>query len=47
VGKMFCDPIRDGFSPSRAEDDILMRKVGSIYEYIARYVDDLAISKNT
>ena len=31
------------FFPSRAEDDIWMRKRGEKYEYIARYVDDLAI----
>jgi Reverse transcriptase (RNA-dependent DNA polymerase) len=36
-----------GFFPSKAENDIWMRKVGDHYEYIARYVDDLAIaSKN-
>ena len=36
-----------GFTPSKAEDDIWMRDKGSHYEYIARYVDDLAIiSKN-
>ena len=33
--------------PSRTEDDIWMRDKGEQYEYIARYVDDLAIaSKN-
>ena len=36
-----------GFIPSKAEDDKWMRDKGSHYEYIARYVDDLAIiSKN-
>ena len=36
-----------GFFPSRAENDIWMRDRGDHYEYIARYVDDLAIaSKN-
>jgi len=35
------------FVPSRMEDDIWMRDKGKHYEYIARYVDDLAIaSKN-
>ena len=35
------------FVPSRTEDDIWMRDKGEHYEYIARYVDDLAIaSKN-
>ena len=32
-----------GFKPSKAEDDIWMKDMGSHYEYIARYVDDLAI----
>ena len=32
-----------GFFPSKAEDDIWMRRKGDHYEYIARYVDDLAI----
>ena len=40
----FSDILHDmGFRPSKAEDDIWMRKSGNIYEYIARYVDDLAI----
>ena len=33
-----------GFFPCKAEPDIWMRKVGNIYEYIAVYVDDLAIA---
>jgi hypothetical protein len=33
-----------GFAPSKAEPDIWMRKNGDIYEYIAVYVDDLAIA---
>ena len=32
-----------GFKPSKAEDDIWMKDMESHYEYIARYVDDLAI----
>ena len=32
-----------GFFPSKAEDDIWLRKGDGYYEYIARYVDDLAI----
>lgn len=32
-----------GFQPSKAEDDIWMRDMGTHYEYLARYVDDLAI----
>ena len=32
-----------GFFPSKAEDDIWMRNMGTHYDYIARYVDDLAI----
>ena len=33
-----------GFFPSKAENDIWMRDRGDHYEYIARYVDDLAIA---
>ena len=33
-----------GFVPCKAEPDIWMRKNGAIYEYIAVYVDDLAIA---
>jgi hypothetical protein len=41
----FSDVLREmGFVPSRAEDDIWMRDCGDHYEYIARYVDDLAIA---
>jgi phage anti-repressor protein len=41
----FADCIRElGFFPCKAEPDILMRKNGNIYEYIAVYVDDLAIA---
>ena len=37
--------IEMGFTPSRAESDIWMRECnGDHYEYIARYVDDLAIA---
>jgi hypothetical protein len=32
------------FSPCKAEPDIWMRRVDDHYEYIATYVDDLAIS---
>ena len=36
-----------GFTPSKADEDIWMRRVDDHYEYIAVYVDDLAIaSKN-
>ena len=44
----FADTLRSmGFAPSKAENDIWMRQVGNVYEYIATYVDDLAIcSKN-
>jgi len=45
--EMLADTLRDmGFTPSRAEGDIWMRKSedGKIYEYIAVYVDDLAIA---
>ena len=31
-----------GFFPSKTEDDIWMRDWGDHYEYIARYIDDLA-----
>ena len=33
-----------GFTPSKAEPDIWMRRSGDIYEYIAVYVDDLAVA---
>jgi hypothetical protein len=33
-----------GFFPSKAEDDLWMRDKGDHYEYIARYVDDLAVA---
>ena len=40
----FADTFREmGFTPSRAENDIWMQPVGDVYEYIATYVDDLAI----
>ena len=40
----FSDCLRDmGFTPSRAEDEIWMRKRGDHYEYIGTYVDDLLI----
>jgi Reverse transcriptase (RNA-dependent DNA polymerase) len=41
----FADCIREiGFFPCKAETDIWMRKKGNLYEYIAVYVDDLAIA---
>ena len=41
----FADTLREmGFFPSKAEDDIWMRKNGNVYEYIAAYVDDLCIA---
>ena len=43
----FADCLRElGFSPSKAEPDIWMRhnKQHDIYEYVAVYVDDLAIA---
>jgi hypothetical protein len=45
--EMFADTMRDlGFVPSKSEGDIWMRmaKEGDIYEYVAVYVDDLAIA---
>jgi hypothetical protein len=33
-----------GFFPCKAEPDIWMREKNSMYEYIAVYVDDLAIA---
>ena len=33
-----------GFNPSKADSDVWMRKVGDAYEYVAVYVDDLAIA---
>jgi Reverse transcriptase (RNA-dependent DNA polymerase) len=41
----FADCIREiGFFPCKPEPDIWMRKKGNLYEYIAVYVDDLAIA---
>ena len=41
----FSDVLRDmGFVPSKAENDIWMKHCGDHYEYIARYVDDLAVA---
>ena len=34
----------EGFTPSKAELDIWMRDAGDCYEYIATYVDDLALA---
>ena len=40
----FADTLRDmGFSPSKADPDVWMRYKDGCYEYIAVYVDDLAI----
>jgi hypothetical protein len=33
-----------GFQPCKAEPDVWMRRSGDVYEYIASYVDDLAIA---
>jgi Reverse transcriptase (RNA-dependent DNA polymerase) len=41
----FADILRDiGFQQCKAESDIWMRKKLDVYEYIAVYVDDLAIA---
>lgn len=41
----FADVLRTmGFSPSKAEPDIWMRRADDLYEYIAVYVDDLLIA---
>jgi hypothetical protein len=41
----FADCLREqGFKPCKAEPDIWMRQNGEIYEYIAVYVDDLALA---
>jgi Reverse transcriptase (RNA-dependent DNA polymerase) len=41
----FADCLRDlGFQPCKAEPDIWLRKNGLLYEYIAVYVDDLAMA---
>jgi hypothetical protein len=41
----FADCLRDmGFQPCPAEPDIWLRQNGHIYEYIAVYVDDLAMA---
>ena len=44
----FADCITElGFFPCKSEPDIWMRKSGNIYEYVAVYVDDLAIAMKT
>ena len=48
-GKRWHDKLFDvlysmGFRPSKAEEDIWMRDKGDHYEYLACYVDDLAIA---
>ena len=48
-GKRWHDRLFDvllsmGFKPSKAEEDIWMRDMGDHYEYLACYVDDLAIA---
>jgi Reverse transcriptase (RNA-dependent DNA polymerase) len=41
----FSDCIRElGFVPCKAEPDIWMRQKDNVYEYVAVYVDDLAIA---
>jgi Reverse transcriptase (RNA-dependent DNA polymerase) len=41
----FADTLRDiGFKPTRADPDVWMRRQENNYEYIAVYVDDLAIA---
>jgi len=41
----FADTLRDlGFFPSKADPDVWMRRTGDTWEYIATYVDDLAVA---
>ena len=41
----FADCLREmGFQPCKAEPDVWLRPNGELYEYIAVYVDDLAIA---
>ena len=41
----FADILRSlNFYPSKAENDIWMREINGVYEYIAVYVDDIAIA---
>jgi hypothetical protein len=41
----FADTLRDmGFNPSRADPDVWMRRQDNFYEYIAVYVDDIAMA---
>ena len=43
----FSDCMRElGFFPCKAEPDIWMRRKDNLYEYVAVYVDDLAIAMN-
>ena len=48
-GQQWHDRLHDclielGFTPSKAEPDIWMKRNGDLYEYIAVYVDDLALA---
>ena len=41
----FADVLRDlGFEPCKAEPDIWLHRNGDVYEYVATYVDDLALA---
>jgi hypothetical protein len=41
----FFDILCDlGFTPSKADSDVWMRRVGNLYEYLAVWVDDLCIA---
>jgi len=43
--KRFADTLRDlGFFPSKADPDVWMRRTGDTWEYIATYVDNLAMA---
>ena len=43
----FADTLRDmGYSQSRGDPDVWMKKVKGVWEYIAVYVDDLAIASH-
>eukprot|EP00957_Ditylum_brightwellii_P044346 3364837-Ditylum_brightwellii.AAC.1 len=44
---LYIEHEKIGFTPSKADPDLLMRNAGDQYEYVAKYIDDVLImSKN-
>jgi Reverse transcriptase (RNA-dependent DNA polymerase) len=45
--EVLADVLRQmGFTPSKADNDIWMRRVGDLYEYVVVYVDDIGIASS-